>query len=89
MQGRNNSQCSQRFRRLFPGKVRKSWTPEEDDIVCKLFQKYSNDWQIIANFLKGRTGKQVRERLHFFILIFFLFIFIIFNIGKILYISIK
>ena len=62
MQTRSNSQCAQRFRRLFPEKVRKPWTKEEDCKVKELMENFSKDWQMIAKHLKNRTGKQVRER---------------------------
>lgn len=60
--GRNASQCAQRYRRIFPGRVRSHWTQEEDDIVLSGIKKYGKNWGLIASNLEGRTGKQVRER---------------------------
>ena len=50
-------------------KHRRAWTPEEDNCIKELVQLYGDKhWSIIAQKLKdqyrikGRTGKQCRER---------------------------
>ena len=42
-----------------------AWTKEEDDQVLELVRKYGpKRWTLIAKHLKGRIGKQCRERWH-------------------------
>ncbi|CAD8047196.1 unnamed protein product [Paramecium primaurelia] len=62
--GRNQSQCSQRWKRINPNriKIRKPWTEEEDRQVLRLIQKFGKNWKRIENEMNGRTGKQIRER---------------------------
>ena len=39
------------------------WTKEEDELVVELVKKYGpKRWTLIAKHLKGRIGKQCRER---------------------------
>ena len=41
------------------------WTKEEDEQVMELVRKYGpKRWTLIAKHLKGRIGKQCRERWH-------------------------
>jgi hypothetical protein len=41
------------------------WTKEEDEKVVDLVKKYGpKRWTLIAKHLKGRIGKQCRERWH-------------------------
>ena len=41
------------------------WTKEEDEQVMDLVRKYGpKRWTLIAKHLKGRIGKQCRERWH-------------------------
>lgn len=41
------------------------WTKEEDELVIRLVEKYGpKKWTVIARELKGRIGKQCRERWH-------------------------
>lgn len=67
-QGRNASQCKQRYKRLIkPENVRKKWTDFEDKILKNAVEvEKLTSWEIIADRLKTqgfqRTGKQVRER---------------------------
>ncbi|GMH82970.1 hypothetical protein TL16_g09440, partial [Triparma laevis f. inornata] len=45
------------------GLVKGPWTPEEDELVKELVGKYGQKkWSFIAKQLKGRLGKQCRER---------------------------
>ncbi|KAM3141372.1 hypothetical protein pb186bvf_006490 [Paramecium bursaria] len=61
---RNQSQCSQRWKRINPNriKLRKQWTEEEDLQVVRLINKYGKNWKRIENEMQGRSGKQIRER---------------------------
>ncbi|KAL4646388.1 zinc finger BED domain-containing protein 4-like [Arapaima gigas] len=74
--GRTEYQCQQRwFKVLDPGLVKGPWTKEEDEKassgnknfarVIALVKKYgTKQWAMVAKHLKGRLGKQCRERWH-------------------------
>ena len=48
---------------LNPDLVKGPWTKEEDEKVLQLVHQYGpKRWTLIAKQLKGRTGKQCRER---------------------------
>eukprot|EP00038_Savillea_parva_P006758 m.165641 g.165641 ORF g.165641 m.165641 type:complete len:1809 (+) comp12588_c0_seq1:446-5872(+) len=57
-------QCMQRWHKVLDPTVHKgTWTPEEDTIMLQLIEKYgAGRWSLIAENLKGRIGKQCRER---------------------------
>ncbi|XP_067930138.1 transcriptional activator Myb-like isoform X1 [Watersipora subatra] len=63
---RNAGQCQNRWdNHLDPGIVKGPWTKEEDEMVTNLVSEYgAKRWTLIARHLKGRTGKQCRERWH-------------------------
>ncbi|KAK5873052.1 hypothetical protein PBY51_013697 [Eleginops maclovinus] len=65
---RNHSepQCQHRwFKVLDPELVKGPWTKEEDEKVIELVNQYGNkQWATVAKHLKGRLGKQCRERWH-------------------------
>ena len=47
------------------GPFKGAWTKEEDEQVLDLVRKYGpKRWTLIAKHLKGRIGKQCRERWH-------------------------
>lgn len=62
--GRTDVQCLHRWQKVLkPGLIKGPWTPEEDAKVIKLVQLHGNKkWSFIARQLKGRLGKQCRER---------------------------
>ncbi|KAG7353011.1 Myb-like DNA-binding protein [Nitzschia inconspicua] len=62
--GRTDVQCLHRWQKVLkPGLVKGPWTAEEDAKVIKLVQIHGNKkWSFIARQLKGRLGKQCRER---------------------------
>mmetsp|Transcript_20164 Transcript_20164/g.28365 ORF Transcript_20164/g.28365 Transcript_20164/m.28365 type:complete len:905 (+) Transcript_20164:270-2984(+) len=64
LQGRTDVQCLHRWQKVLrPGLVKGPWTPEEDTKVTELVSKYGQKkWSLIARELKGRLGKQCRER---------------------------
>ncbi|XP_067096122.1 v-myb avian myeloblastosis viral oncogene homolog-like 2a [Osmerus mordax] len=64
--GRTDYQCMHRYRKyLDPDLVKGAWTKEEDDKVIKLVAIYgTKHWAMVARHLKGRQGKQCRERWH-------------------------
>ncbi len=61
---RSDVQCLHRWQKVLkPGLVKGPWTPEEDSTVVRLVQQHGNKkWSFIARQLKGRLGKQCRER---------------------------
>ncbi|XP_065175672.1 myb protein-like [Sycon ciliatum] len=63
---RSEVQCQQRWTKvLSPDLVKGAWTKEEDEIVSQLVQEHgARKWSLIASYLKGRIGKQCRERWH-------------------------
>lgn len=62
--GRTDVQCLHRWQKVLrPGLVKGPWTQEEDDCVINLVATYGvKSWSFIARQLKGRLGKQCRER---------------------------
>ncbi|KAK2821596.1 hypothetical protein Q7C36_020939 [Tachysurus vachellii] len=63
---RSEHQCQHRwYKVLDPDLVKGPWTREEDEKVIELVNKYGNkQWAVVAKHLKGRLGKQCRERWH-------------------------
>ncbi|XP_036956701.1 v-myb avian myeloblastosis viral oncogene homolog-like 2b isoform X2 [Acanthopagrus latus] len=59
-------QCQHRwYKVLDPELVKGPWTKEEDEKVIELVNLYGNkQWALVAKHLKGRLGKQCRERWH-------------------------
>ncbi|GFY54020.1 transcriptional activator Myb [Trichonephila inaurata madagascariensis] len=63
---RTDVQCQQRWQKVVnPNLVKGPWTKEEDQMVVELVKKYGpQKWTLIAKQLRGRIGKQCRERWH-------------------------
>ncbi|XP_026857625.1 v-myb avian myeloblastosis viral oncogene homolog-like 2b isoform X1 [Electrophorus electricus] len=63
---RSEHQCQHRWSKVLdPDLVKGPWTKEEDEKVIELVNKYGNkQWAVVAKHLKGRLGKQCRERWH-------------------------
>eukprot|EP00041_Stephanoeca_diplocostata_P032456 m.1040085 g.1040085 ORF g.1040085 m.1040085 type:complete len:808 (+) comp24153_c0_seq2:268-2691(+) len=63
---RTDVQCLHRWQKVLnPELVKGPWTKEEDNLVVELVMKYGpKRWSVIAQQLKGRIGKQCRERWH-------------------------
>lgn len=61
---RNAGQCQSRWENhLNPEIVKGPWTKHEDEMVTDLVNIHGpKRWTLIAKHLKGRTGKQCRER---------------------------
>ncbi|PRP82229.1 transcriptional activator Myb [Planoprotostelium fungivorum] len=66
VQDRTDVQCLHRWQKVLnPEVVKGPWTKEEDEMVIRLVAKYGpKRWSHIAGYLKGRIGKQCRERWH-------------------------
>lgn len=66
IQNHTEQQCQHRwFKVLDPDLVKGPWTKEEDEKVIELVNHYGNkQWALVAKHLKGRLGKQCRERWH-------------------------
>lgn len=64
--GRTDSACMNRWHKVVkPGLTQGPWTHEEDKLLIKLVDKYgARKWVAIAEEMKGRSGKQCRERWH-------------------------
>ncbi|XP_072222400.1 v-myb avian myeloblastosis viral oncogene homolog-like 2a isoform X2 [Leuresthes tenuis] len=62
--GRTEIQCMLRWKKhLDPDLIKGFWSKEEDDKIVELVGKYgTRNWTLIAKHLKGRMGKQCRER---------------------------
>jgi hypothetical protein len=63
---RSEYQCQQRWQKVLnPELIKGPWTKEEDLKVIELVHKYGpKRWSLIAKHLRGRLGKQCRERWH-------------------------
>lgn len=63
---RTEYQCQQRWQKVLnPDLIKGPWTKEEDAKVIDLVQRYGpKRWSLIAKHLRGRLGKQCRERWH-------------------------
>jgi len=63
---RSSVQCLHRWNKVLkPGLVKGPWTKEEDEVVFNMVMKHGVGgvrWSVIANHLRGRIGKQCRER---------------------------
>ncbi|KAI4315384.1 hypothetical protein L6164_028199 [Bauhinia variegata] len=62
--GRTDTQCLHRWQKVLnPELVKGSWTKEEDDRIVELVKKFGcKRWSVVAKSLRGRIGKQCRER---------------------------
>jgi len=62
--GRTSIQCLHRWTKILkPGLVKGPWTPEEDQkLIAWVKREGPTKWAQAANFIKGRSGKQCRER---------------------------
>eukprot|EP00029_Vermamoeba_vermiformis_P001149 TRINITY_DN11317_c0_g1_i1.p1 TRINITY_DN11317_c0_g1~~TRINITY_DN11317_c0_g1_i1.p1 ORF type:complete len:607 (-),score=174.81 TRINITY_DN11317_c0_g1_i1:139-1959(-) len=63
---RTDVQCLHRWQKVLnPELVKGPWTKEEDELVVTLVKQHgAQKWSLIASHLKGRIGKQCRERWH-------------------------
>ena len=59
-------QCHQRWSKVIDPDIKKGqWTKEEDEKLVDLVRKYGpKKWTLVATHVKGRIGKQCRERWH-------------------------
>lgn len=66
LKDRTDIQCQQRWTKVVnPELIKGPWTKEEDDKVIELVARYGpKKWTLIARHLRGRIGKQCRERWH-------------------------
>jgi hypothetical protein len=64
LRARSDVQCLHRWQKVLrPGLVKGAWTTEEDDAVVRLVRIHgTKKWSHISRELKGRLGKQCRER---------------------------
>lgn len=63
MDGRNHTQCLQRWTKvLAPGLVKGHWRSDEDQLLKTLVAEGRKNWGQVASRIPGRTSKQCRER---------------------------
>lgn len=63
--GRNGKQCRERwFNNLNPNVKKGDWTPEEDDLIFKLYVSYGSSWSKIATHFKDRTENSIKNRFY-------------------------
>lgn len=63
--GRTGKQCRERWLNNLNPDVRKgNWTPEEDQIITKLYEKYGSKWTQIAKHIPGRTENSIKNRFY-------------------------
>jgi len=55
-------QCRERYQVLKPGRKTGRWTDDEDNMVKYYYTMHPKKWTIIAAYIPGRNGKQVRDR---------------------------
>lgn len=55
-------QCFTRYKRIRPGLIKGSWSPEEDEYIIQLVKLHGKHWSKIEKYLTTRNGKQIRER---------------------------
>ncbi|CAD8068505.1 unnamed protein product [Paramecium primaurelia] len=57
-------ECMFKWQQLHPDQTpsRQLWSPEEDEQLKELVQKFGKKWSKICTVMNWRTGKQVRER---------------------------
>ncbi|XP_058265450.1 v-myb avian myeloblastosis viral oncogene homolog-like 2a [Hemibagrus wyckioides] len=66
LHGRTEQECKYRYTCVLdPNLIKGTWTKEEDEKLIKLVTKLgTHQWSRIAKHLRGRRGKQCRERWH-------------------------
>ena len=63
--GRSGKQCRERwFNNLNPNVKKGDWTPEEDDLIFKLYVNYGSSWSKIAQHFKDRTENSIKNRFY-------------------------
>ena len=63
MPNRNPRQCRERWANyLNPNLHKGEWTEEEDNIILEKKNVHGQKWSIIASYLNGRSGNDVRNR---------------------------
>ncbi|KAL4932427.1 uncharacterized protein BDV17DRAFT_196177 [Aspergillus undulatus] len=63
--GRSNKDCRKRYFTRFTGGLRKgSWTPEEDERLFQLVERYQYRWATIAQKMETRNADQCSKRWH-------------------------
>ena len=60
---RKSKDCRKRWSNSLDPALRKGkWTPEEDDLLVKAFEKFGSAWLKVAQEIKGRTDDQCAKR---------------------------
>ena len=62
---RNGKQIRDRYINILsPNINKKKFSPEEDDLLLKLYNKYGPKWATIHTFFKNRTTDMIKNRFH-------------------------
>lgn len=56
------SECFDRVNKVANGAKVGKWTAELDAKLEKLYQKYRNNWTLIAKYMPSKSAKTIRER---------------------------
>jgi hypothetical protein len=63
LKGRNARQCRDRWLGyVAPNVSNGPWTPEEEELLIRMYNQFGPKWQRIATFFKGRTDINVKNR---------------------------
>lgn len=63
MRTRSPRQCRERYQNYLSSKVsHNDFSNDEDQQILRLFNEHGKKWNIIAQYLPGRTGNAVRNR---------------------------
>lgn len=63
VEGRNASQCKQRYENaLAPGLKKGYWSKEEDSLLIKAVEELGKNFGAVSKRIPGRSVKQIRER---------------------------
>ncbi|OHS92963.1 Myb-like DNA-binding domain containing protein [Tritrichomonas foetus] len=63
LKGRTGKQCRERFKNHLDTSVKHTaWTPEEDNKLIELHNKFGNSWTKISSYFEGRTDNCIKNR---------------------------
>jgi len=62
IEGKSRRQCYSRYAQINPTINKGLWSKKEDDDLLYYISKYGKKWSLIANVMKTRNSKQIRDR---------------------------
>lgn len=54
---KTTDEIKDRIGKLVQNSVKGTWTPEEDNLIIRYYEKFGRNWALIAKKVKGRSGK--------------------------------